>query len=100
MNEQQLFQVLTEVHQRLNDAGVPSAQGAICDDPACRSNLGHRVKVLIEERDQLKEERARLSAAFLTMRAAQDEAAKLGEYADVGKVNEARRELNRLLEGL
>ena len=46
--------VLQEAHARLDRAGVPKADGHVCDDPTCETKLGHRLKVLIAERDELR----------------------------------------------
>lgn len=50
--------VIQEVHDRLDRAGVPIVDGLACNDATCNSKLGHRVKLLIAERDHL---RARLT---------------------------------------
>jgi hypothetical protein len=48
-------QSVTEAHARLDAAGVPSADGVTCDDPNCNSKLGHRITVLLAERDGLRQ---------------------------------------------
>lgn len=46
-----------EAHKRLDDAGVPKAAGLACDAVDCNTALGHRVKLLIQERDAFHAER-------------------------------------------
>jgi hypothetical protein len=46
--------VIREAHERLDRAGVPKAEGHVCDDPTCETKLGHRIKLLIAERDELR----------------------------------------------
>lgn len=46
--------VLQEAHARLDRAGVPKADGHRCDDPKCETKLGHRIKILLAERDELR----------------------------------------------
>lgn len=46
--------VIQEVHDRLDLAGVPRVEGRMCNDTTCNSKLGHRVKLLIAEREQWK----------------------------------------------
>ena len=56
MNIEHAQQVIAAAHDRLDAAGVPSADGVICDDPTCHSKLEHRITVLIAERDRLREQ--------------------------------------------
>lgn len=46
---------IAEAHARLDAAGVPSADGVTCDDPNCNSKLGHRITVLVAEREGLRQ---------------------------------------------
>lgn len=49
-----------DAHKALDAAGVPSAEGARCDDPECQTKLGHRVRAVIAERDRLRQENGTL----------------------------------------
>lgn len=46
--------VIAEAHARLDAAKVPSCHGACCTDPTCHTRLGHRIKLLVAERDALR----------------------------------------------
>lgn len=52
----ELALALAEVNAHLDTAGIPRAEGALCDDPTCRSKTGHRVHLLVV-RDQQRERR-------------------------------------------
>ena len=59
-----LKSVLSEAHGRLNAAGVPDAGHVVCNDPGCQTQVGHRLKLLIAERDSLREINAELVGAL------------------------------------
>lgn len=40
-------EIVEQAHKLLDQAGVPSAVGAECDDPDCQSLLIHRLKTLL-----------------------------------------------------
>lgn len=46
--------VIAESHARLDAANVPSALGGWCTDPTCQTRLGHRIKLLVADRDALR----------------------------------------------
>lgn len=71
---------LAEAHKRLDNAGIPPAQYTVCDDPTCQSLVGHRVSVLVAERDAL--------IKTLEGRAAEE----LKMLAEVAAENDALRE--------
>lgn len=56
--------IVEEAHRRLDEAGVPSALGATCDDPACQTQIGHRIKVLGQELGALRQRVAALEEAL------------------------------------
>lgn len=88
---------LKEAHGRLDAAEVVTVHRFPCADPTCQTRIGHRVKILIAERDQLLSLLSSSRAAFLALRAAEDEAARLGEQADVGAVNAAKQAFHEAL---
>lgn len=53
-------------HTLLDQAKVPSALGAVCDDPTCQSALYHRIKTLIQQRDTIRDQTInQMNQAFL-----------------------------------
>ncbi|WP_250530522.1 hypothetical protein, partial [Caballeronia sp. ATUFL_F1_KS4A] len=54
MKKKAAKQIVTDCHARLDTAGIPSADGAPCDDPTCHGKLEHRIAGLIAERDRLR----------------------------------------------
>lgn len=56
--------VIAEAHARLDSATVPSCHGACCTDPTCNTRLGHRIKLLVAERDALRQDLQELLAAL------------------------------------
>ena len=60
-------------HKALDDAGVPDARGAACDDPGCWSLLVHRIKFLTEKVSRLCALESAVKALFLYVPGALDE---------------------------
>lgn len=46
--------VFAEAHRRLDEAGVPSAENTVCNEPGCNSQIGHRIRTLVAGRDKLQ----------------------------------------------
>lgn len=42
------------IHKLLDEAGLPPAEGAVCDDQNCHSHLYHRIKWLIEDAERMR----------------------------------------------
>jgi len=43
-----------DAHSALTEAGIPDANVVPCDEPRCNTELGHRVRVLVNQRDEAR----------------------------------------------
>jgi hypothetical protein len=85
---QEYVAAVREAHTILDGAGVPSAHRAVCDDPNCKSKLGHRIRALVAARNEAVSSADAARAEVQRARYAEGEALRKVERLQVIKVVE------------